>query len=423
MASTVKTFAATSTWICPPGVTTIKAECWGGGGAGGGSTVNNNGGGGGAGGQYSVGNTVSVSAGTTYTITVGATQAGTTGNGSAGNDSSFSTLVVAKGGAGGTGNNGAGGTGSTTGGVGDTVNRGGSGSAGAASTRSGGGGGGAGSGGNGGDTTASVTGGTGTATGGGNGGTGLAAGANANGGNGSTFGGGGAGGYRTTTTSRSGGSGAAGQVKLTYTTPLMEKLVDTFPGVALDTTKWVDGSFNGGTQAVAATILTLTPAALTASTGAEIDAIEFYDLTGSYTLANVSLTALQNAETILKVVLDANNSFYFDKIGANLTAVKQIANVFTTIATITYNSTTMAWWRIRESAGTTFWDYSSDSITWTNLFNVANLLTVTSLQPILQVFDGSSDAAPGTAHYQNYNNPSSVTTTNSSHSMMTGMGM
>src|SRR5689334_23153644 len=117
MATTTKTFTSTSSWICPPGVTSIQIEAWAGGGAGGQRTTTG-GGGGGGGGEYAKETAVTVTPGSTYTITVGA--AGATGNpGTDGGDSSVagdSVTVTAHGGktvAQNTTTHGNGGTGST----------------------------------------------------------------------------------------------------------------------------------------------------------------------------------------------------------------------------------------------------------------------------------------------------------------------
>lgn len=48
-------------------------------------------------------------------------------------------------------------------------------------------------------------------------------------------------------------------------------------------------------------------------------------------------------------------------------------------ADLTYSSTTHAYLRIRESSGTTYWDYSSDGINWTNHTSVANPITLTAI--------------------------------------------
>ncbi len=214
-----QTFTTTGSWVCPPGVTTVTAQCWGGGGAGGVASGTASGAGGGAGGQYAT-KLCTVSPGTTYTVTVAAVAVAVTTGGvvTNGTDSWFNTAatVIAKGGPGGadaTGATGAGGAGSTTGGIGDTVFAGGSGATGVSSTQSAGGGGGAGSTGTG-NSAVGATAGAAKATGGGAGGAGVAVANTQN--NGSTSGGGGSGGLSNSATNRKGGDGARGEVILTW---------------------------------------------------------------------------------------------------------------------------------------------------------------------------------------------------------------
>lgn len=408
MATTVETFAAgTSTWICPPGVTSIQVECWGGGGAGGGATVNGDGGGGAAGGQYAINAAVTVVPGTSYTIIAGAVKTGTTGSAGAGNDSTFATnVVVAKGGAGGTANGGAGGTGSTTGGVGTTVFAGGNGVAGTNGTRSGGGGGGAGSGGAGGN-AALITGGTGTATGGGNGGAGRAATLGA-GGAGSSFGGGGGGGYRTTTTSEAGGNGAAGQVKLTYTTPSSYNLQDNFDSNVINANLWaLSGS---GTPANQIKCVNQEIEITTDAVNGDyftIASVENYDLTSSYVLMKLVSAGTQaaNQDCIpLLLNIDANNELWWDINGGTIAAFKKVAGSQASISTASYSSSTHKWLKIREAGGTLFWDYSTDGFSWINFTSLSNPFAITSVEPGMQ--GGQFGAAAATTFkYDNFNWP------------------
>ena len=275
--ATTQTYTSTTTWTAPAGVTSVTVECWAGGGGGGAANSTwstTGGGGGGAGGQY-VKKTVSVTPGNNYTVTVGAggTGGATSGaNGGAGNDSWFSTTgtVIAKGGAGGTGctaagSNNAGGTGSTSGGIGDFVYEGGDGSSSATNTASGAGGGGAGSTGEGGDASG-TTAGTGKTVGGGNGGAGRTTSGAGNAG--LTYGGGGGGGLKTASGSTlyAGGSGAAGQIVLTYTAGDQVNVTDgtdpaNYTVYAGETGKVADGfamATNANTAEVTAVTASLT---------------------------------------------------------------------------------------------------------------------------------------------------------------------
>ncbi|SFI09423.1 Ig-like domain-containing protein [Halpernia frigidisoli] len=190
-----------ATWTAPAGVTSITVQAWGAGGSGGGTATNfgsNSGGGGGAAGTY-VTSPLTVVPGTTYNLyvartTVGAIAAGAKGQGSWFNTSS---ILFAEGGNGGAAPNGAlsaGGLGSITSSIGTTRTAGGNGGNGTAGSFSGAGGNATNGGGTGGASRTAI-------------GDGLP---------GNAIGGGG-GGAVVQNTDRPGGSGARGEVRITYT--------------------------------------------------------------------------------------------------------------------------------------------------------------------------------------------------------------
>ena len=132
-----------TSWLVPPGVTSVDVECWGGGGAGGSATkvINNAWGGGGAGGAYAKKAAISVTAGNPYSYSIGAGGVSSLTSNAVvnGGDTYFIDVstVLAKGGAGGVtisnisaSTGGAGGVGSSVGCIGDVSNAGGSGAAG-----------------------------------------------------------------------------------------------------------------------------------------------------------------------------------------------------------------------------------------------------------------------------------------------------
>ena len=120
----VETFASTTTWVAPAGVTSVDVECWGGGGGGGQCSSGTCSGGGGAGGAYAKA-TISVTPGNTYDIIIGAGGSGTTGTKNGGATYfDAGADVYAQGGAGGvnvTTSNGVTGTGSSSSSIGDDV--------------------------------------------------------------------------------------------------------------------------------------------------------------------------------------------------------------------------------------------------------------------------------------------------------------
>lgn len=239
----IQTFNSSGTFTVPCGVTSITVQVWG---AGGGGDRNfRRAGGGGAFAQ----STLNVSEGNSFAVTIG--QGGAAGTGANGGDSTFGTLVIARGGNGGNGgvDAGRGGQGSLS--VGDIRFNGGNGGS---SSNNGGAGGGASAGstnnganGNNNSTGTGVGGGVGT-NGGGSGGNG--GGTGGNGGTGTAPGGGG--GERGVSGFNSGGGGN-GRVVITYTsastaycTPSFDTRVDpitnvTFAGINNTTSNALGG--------------------------------------------------------------------------------------------------------------------------------------------------------------------------------------
>ena len=224
----------TNSFTVPAGVTSITVQCWGGGGGGGNSNNGTgNGGGGGGGGAFAQKVFTSLTAGTVYTINVGAGGSGALASSTTlaidGSDSWFSnaTTVMAKGGTHGLNNSNSGGAGGL--GIGTSIGDAGfifsGGSAGNGSNNGGSAGGSsagtAANGSNGANaaTNGNITVATTAPSGGGNGGRGNSGSATnaGNGEAGSAPGGGGGG--SDDVASKFGGSGANGQVVVTYTLP------------------------------------------------------------------------------------------------------------------------------------------------------------------------------------------------------------
>jgi Fe-S cluster assembly iron-binding protein IscA len=218
-----KTFAQTidilnpgeTSWTVPCGITSITVEVWGAGGAGGGSSANNvKGCGGGAGGSYAK-SIISVSSNQVIPYSVGSGANGTTTSGVSGEGSWFlnTNTVYAQGGAGGAAPNGStanGGNGSISSSFGSILSVGQNGQNGTSSIGGAGGDGSNPSGGNGGASRNNNN----------NGGDGRS---------GSSTGGGGGGAYVGDSQNRVGGDGGNGQIKITYTLPVIDAPASVTP--------------------------------------------------------------------------------------------------------------------------------------------------------------------------------------------------
>jgi hyaluronate lyase len=350
------TYTATDTWICPSSVFSVQVECWGGGGAGGwasrnGYTNGNVCGGGGAGGAYAKHSSYPVIPGNTYYINVGAGGVSVMTDTAkvSGGDSWFNTnnspspSIIAKGGAGGEtvllqipGNRfGGGGVGTTNDSAGDVVYAGGSGGTPSSTScgGSGGGSGGSGSAGNSGSPTNGI--GAPAVTGGGPGGdANQTIGSSGSGQTPDISPGGGGGGARcgNVNTTYKGGTGANGQVILTYTVdpaatltarfsasptngsaPLIVTFTDTSTGV-ITNRYWNFG--DGATMNVTTASLTHTYSFPGTSTVSLIASTT----SGSSTNTQANLIVATSVDTVGDGVPDWWRAQYFGGTGATTNA-------------------------------------------------------------------------------------------------------
>jgi hypothetical protein len=97
-------------------------------------------------------------------------------------------------------------------------------------------------------------------------------------------------------------------------------------------------------------------------------------------------------------ILVFNNLLYFGSTSVN-----------GLLYSIAYNSSVHKWFKIRESSGTTYYDYSTDGINWLNLTSVANPINLSDLILRISVKNGYTNTStaifdnlnfiPGTARY------------------------
>ena len=135
-----------------------------------------------------------------------------------------------------------------------------------------------------------------------------------------------------------------------------------------------------------------------------------YDLTGSYAqarLVSVGNQALVSYEVYpVTLVIDANNQLQFLVNQNVISAGAIIAGVQTGfVSTLTYSATLHKYFRIRESGGSIFWDYSADSRIWTNYntATVAGTFAVTSLQAQILAGNYAAEASTTLARFDDFN--------------------
>jgi parallel beta-helix repeat protein len=184
---------------------------------------------------------------------------------------------------------------------------------------------------------------------------------------------------------------------------------DNFNDNSTNTGYWVLDSPNGSataTETGATMVVTMPSSATVASHAGYTTIATNNNLTGKAVSVAVLGTFLNttNAQTILEVsTADYNNGMQIRKQLTSLEAWKIVAGVFTRVGTsVAYNSTTMKYWRIREASGTTYWEYSSDTSSWTVLTSAANPVSVTAFQLRLYGSCWQNETNAGTATFDDF---------------------
>jgi hypothetical protein len=414
-------FLANSTWVCPPGVSSVNVFCLGGGGCGAAITEPGVYGGGGGGGEFANEEGVHVTTGQTYTITVG--QGGINGSSPAnGGTSQFvgdNLTITAHGGQSvnqNSSNGGAGGTGST-----NTAHASGGSGASASGGLAGGGGSSAGS--------APVAGNNGTNTAGGaapsGGGAGGNPGANSPGYSGGQ-GGGGGGASTTSIIAASGGNGGTGYVELQWILPAVGYLVDRFNEGAVNPLLWTN---NYPSQIeVPGLGYDYLVIYTKAGTGAyySLQSLAYYDITNSQLAIEVmnageqSLASLEVYPIYLQSITGQAQLFFLISEG-DISAWDAISGTRNNLSGYTpYDPVGMKWLRIRESGGTTYWETAPDGLTWTTFFSMSDPVVGTALQVWIQVGTYNAEAVETAGLFTNVNALPTLTGVSMGTSQVTG---
>lgn len=161
---------------------------------------------------------------------------------------------------------------------------------------------------------------------------------------------------------------------------LSETLKDDF-STGFDTSIWTR---TNSTQIVQANNC-LSMTTLLAGNYVSIDSVATYDLTASYVsvqLVNAGIRTISSHEvSIIVLIKDASNTTQWYLNSTTLRVYKKVAGVQVQVGSnLTYDSSLHKYFRIRESGGTMYYDWSTDGVVWTNHTSVLNLFALTALQ-------------------------------------------
>lgn len=201
----------------------------------------------------------------------------------------------------------------------------------------------------------------------------------------------------------------SGNTGITFTAPvlLMEDLKEDFEFGGIDDGKW---SSSGSSQVVIGTALNLQMTSALAGNYIGYNSIATKNLTGSYAfiqLVDAGNQSIPSWEVYpIYLFADTNNKIFIRIATNSVQAIKVVAGVTTNVGSpITYNPSTMKWFRIRESAGQTYFEYATDpTATWTAITaNIANPITVTALTVEMLIGTWEAESSITTAIFDNFN--------------------
>ena len=182
-------------------------------------------------------------------------------------------------------------------------------------------------------------------------------------------------------------------------------LTDSFHGTLLGTTKW-GGVF--GTVSESSSGVTITNAAHYTSFGG-FTSNSFYDLTGDQAtthLVDAGNQAIASWDVRpVMLSLDSTHAVWWDLQANVLRAwVPDGSGGFIALSgTLAYSAGVHNYFRIREASGTTYWDWSTDGVSWTNFKSTANPFSMTSVQVLIAAGETANEATGTAATFDNFN--------------------
>ena len=140
-----------------------------------------------------------------------------------------------------------------------------------------------------------------------------------------------------------------------------------------------------------------------------INSLYGFDMTGSYIscqLVDAGDQILSNYEAIpieLTNLIDPNDTMKISVENGTVYCFKVVNTVPTNQNSLAYDDAVHKFFRIRESAGTTYWEFSTDGVSWTTMHSEANPFEVTILEYQMVVGFFAVDLNETTAIFDNVN--------------------
>lgn len=181
-----------------------------------------------------------------------------------------------------------------------------------------------------------------------------------------------------------------------------EDFQDDFNDNSLSTAKWSEWTPGNVTESGGQLRI---PSVTASDSWLGMQSVSAWNLTGSYFHIEVPhiLTGLNGAYTDMQLAIDDNHTITMFTFNNQLSAEYQVNGVWSSLGSVTYNSTLHRWWRIRESGGTLYYEHSPNGIDWNLLVSTPNPFAVTALHINLFIGLVSANATTDTAIFDNLN--------------------
>lgn len=209
---------------------------------------------------------------------------------------------------------------------------------------------------------------------------------------------------------------------------LTETISDDFNDNSINTTLWDEYTASSGSVSESSQQLGLTCSVNTNGSWAGLVTDKKYSLIGSSVTIEVVDGTGGNTYLDLSLNLDQipTTSNGYVAIGVNtgtgeLEAYKKINDDDTgsPMATATFNATTHKYWRLRESGGTLYYEYSSDGSSWNTLYSESSPMALDAVHVVLDDYEYDALGTPGVHIFDNLNILPSATSTSTSTSTTT----
>jgi hypothetical protein len=189
-------------------------------------------------------------------------------------------------------------------------------------------------------------------------------------------------------------------------------VIDIFSDNSINSTLWWSYTASSGTVTETNNRLEIQLAATTNGSWSGIYSKNIYDLTSSKISVELVAGGTGNSYVDLTLCLDQSpfTQRGFISIGVDaglnqLQAYQKIAGSDTTLAYVTYDPQVHKWIRLRESGGTTYWEYSTTGIegNWTTLASATSPMDVSAVYIVLDDYEYNALSTPAKHIFDNLN--------------------